>query len=57
VPIVGLYGPTNPVATGPFPIKPQHTVIKKETMTDISLDEVVASALDLLKRFPRLAST
>lgn len=56
VPIVGLYGPTNPVATGPFPIKKQHTVIKKVTMTDISVDEAVDSALDLLKRFPRLAT-
>jgi ADP-heptose:LPS heptosyltransferase len=56
VPIVGLYGPTSPIATGPFPIKPQHKVIKKDEMTDISVDEVVASALDLLERFPRLAT-
>lgn len=56
VPIVGLFGPTNPVATGPFPIKPQHQVIKKTEMTDISVDEVVAAALALLKRFPRLAA-
>jgi ADP-heptose:LPS heptosyltransferase len=56
VPIVGLYGPTNPIATGPFPVKPQHKVIKKAEMTDIAVDEVVASALDLLKRFPRLAT-
>ena len=56
VPIVGLYGPTNPVATGPFPIKAQHKVIKKAAMTDISVDEAVDSALDLLKRFPRLAT-
>jgi ADP-heptose:LPS heptosyltransferase len=56
VPIVGLYGPTSPIATGPFPVKPQHKVIKKDEMTDISVDEVVASALDLLKRFPRLAT-
>ena len=56
VPIVGLYGPTNPAATGPFPIKAQHKVIKKAAMTDISVDEAVDSALDLLKRFPRLAT-
>jgi ADP-heptose:LPS heptosyltransferase len=56
VPIVGLFGPTNPVATGPFPVKPQHKVIKKAEMTDISVDEVVASAIALLKRFPRLAT-
>jgi hypothetical protein len=43
------------VATGPFPIKAQHAVIKKTEMTDISLDEVVVSAIALLKRFPRLA--
>ena len=56
VPIVGLFGPTNPVATGPFPIKPQHHVIKKAEMTDISVDEVVVAALDLLNRFPLLAT-
>ncbi len=56
VPIVGLYGPTSPIATGPFPVKPQHKVIKKAEMTDISVDEVVVSALDLLKRFPHLAT-
>jgi ADP-heptose:LPS heptosyltransferase len=56
VPIVALFGPTNPVATGPFPVKLQHNVIKKIAMTDISVDEVVESALDLLARFPRLAA-
>ncbi len=56
VPIVGLFGPTNPIATGPFPFKAQHKVIKKAAMTDISVDEVVDSALHLLKRFPRLAT-
>lgn len=55
VPIVGLFGPTNPVATGPFPLKPQHTVIKKAEMTDISVEEVVAAATSLLEKFPRLA--
>jgi ADP-heptose:LPS heptosyltransferase len=56
VPIVGIYGPTSPIATGPFPVKSQHKVIKKDEMTDISVDEVVVSAFDLLKRFPRLAA-
>ena len=56
VPIVGLFGPTNPIATGPFPFKAQHKVIKKGEMTDISVDEVVDSALHLLKRFPQLAT-
>ncbi|MES2635729.1 MAG: glycosyltransferase family 9 protein [Pseudomonadota bacterium] len=56
VPIVGLYGPTNPVATGPFPPKPQHTLIKKAEMADISVQEVVTAASCLLEKFPRLAS-
>ncbi len=54
VPIVGLYGPTNPVLTGPYPIKPQHTVIKKDAMTDISVQNVVAAATNLLQKFPRI---
>ena len=53
VPIVGLYGPTNQILTGPYPIKPQHTVIKKETMADISVPEVVAAATSLLQKFRR----
>ncbi len=53
VPIVGLYGPTNPVLTGPYPLKPQHRVIKKEAMTDITAQDVAEAAVDLLKRFPR----
>lgn len=56
VPIVGLYGPTNPVATGPFPLRPQHTVIKKDNMADIAVKEVVTAATRLLEKFPRLAA-
>ncbi|OQW69022.1 MAG: hypothetical protein BVN34_05770 [Proteobacteria bacterium ST_bin12] len=55
VPIVGLYGPTNPVTTGPFPLKPQHTLIKKALMADITVEEVVVAATRLLEKFPRLA--
>jgi len=53
VPIVGLFGPTNPVLTGPYPVKPQHMVIKKEAMADIAVEEVVVSALDMLQKFPK----
>lgn len=53
VPIVGLFGPTNHVLTGPYPVKPQHIVIKKTEMTDISEQDVTEAALQLLKRFPR----
>lgn len=53
VPIVGLFGPTNPTLTGPYPLKAQHQVIKKAAMTDISAQEVAESAVQLLKKFPR----
>lgn len=56
VPIVGLYGPTNPVATGPFPLKPQHIVIKKSAMADIAVEEVVVAAQSLLEKFPHIAT-
>lgn len=55
IPIVGLYGPTNPVTTGPFPNRPQHIIIKKAEMADISVDEVVSSAQTLLEKYPRVA--
>lgn len=48
VPIVALYGPTNPVLTGPFPHKPQHTLIKKAQMADITPEEVVIAVQQLL---------
>lgn len=56
VPIVGLYGPTNPVVTGPFPVKLQHIIIKKAEMADISVEEVVTAAKSLLEKFPHIAA-
>jgi ADP-heptose:LPS heptosyltransferase len=56
VPIVGLYGPTDPILAGPYPVRPQHIIIKAESMATIQTDEVLTAALDLLKRFPRLAT-
>lgn len=53
VPLVGLFGPTNPANTGPYPVKQNHAVIKKESMDDIDTAEVAAAALNLLKAFPR----
>lgn len=53
VPIVGLFGPTNHLLTGPYPVKPQHIVIKKAEMTDISVQDVTEAACELLQRFPR----
>lgn len=54
VPIVGLFGPTSPVLTGPYPVKAQHCIIKKAEMTDISVGEVVDSAITLLQQFRKV---
>jgi ADP-heptose:LPS heptosyltransferase len=48
VPMVGLFGPTNPDATGPYPLRPQHVILKKDLMRDISVSEVNKAALKLL---------
>jgi ADP-heptose:LPS heptosyltransferase len=53
VPVVGLFGPTNPVLTGPYPVKPQHRVIKKTEMTEITVPEVVGAAFALIAQYPR----
>lgn len=53
VPIVGLFGPTNHILTGPYPNKPQHHIIKKEAMADISVNEVVVAAVKMLSTFPK----
>jgi len=57
VPIVGLYGPTDPILAGPYPVRPQHTIIKAESMTAIQTEEVLSAALTLLEKFPHLATT
>lgn len=53
VPMVGLFGPTNPAATGPYPVKPQQLLIQKPSMADIGIDEVTTAACRLLAAFPR----
>lgn len=53
VPIVGLFGPTNHVLTGPYPVKPQHKLIKKTEMTEITVPEVVEAAFGLIAAYPR----
>ena len=53
VPMVGLFGPTNPAATGPYPLRPQHVIIQKLSMAKIGTSDVVSAALRLLSAFPR----
>jgi len=53
VPIVGLYGATDPVLAGPFPARAQHRIIEAPTMADISVSQVMESAKLLLKSFPK----
>lgn len=53
VPIVALYGPTNPVLTGPYPIKAQHRLIKKSSMDEIQPAMVVDEVVALLQQYPR----
>lgn len=53
VPIVGIYAPTDPVVAGPYPPRPQHRVIKKDTMVEITPQEVYESARALIESFPR----
>lgn len=53
VPIVGLYGPTNHVLTGPYPARPQHRLIKKTEMAEITVPEVVDAVFAMIAEFPR----
>ena len=53
VSLLGLFGPTNPANTGPYPLKKNHTVMKKESMEDINTSEVAIEALKLLDNFPK----
>ncbi len=56
VPIVGLYGPTDPILAGPYPVRPQHIIIKAESMAAIQTEEVLSAAFTLLEKFPHVAT-
>ena len=45
VPIVGLFGPTNHILTGPYPHRQRHIIIKKASMEEITVGDVVEAAL------------
>lgn len=46
VPVVGLFGPSNPTKTGPYPLRSRHTIMQKVCMDEITPDEVAAAVLD-----------
>ena len=48
VSLLGLFGPTNPMMTGPYPLKNNQKIIKEESMSAIKMTEVVVAALKLL---------
>jgi ADP-heptose:LPS heptosyltransferase len=48
VPVVALFGPTKLERTGPYPSRPQHTIIRKAHMDEIEVDEVLAACTELL---------
>lgn len=50
VPLIGLFGPSNPAETGPYPLRPWHTIIKKDKITAISPDEVAGAVLNTMRK-------
>jgi ADP-heptose:LPS heptosyltransferase len=47
-PLVGLFGPTEPKQTGPYPYRPQNTFLRKTKMEEIKPVEVCAAILTRL---------
>ena len=47
-PIIALFGPTSSTRTGPYPDRPDNFLIKKETMSDIKVSDVVESVKEVL---------
>jgi len=41
VPLIGLFGPTDPKATGPYPITDNRIILRKNKLSDILPDEVI----------------
>lgn len=50
VPMLGLFGPTNHILTGPYPASVNRHLIKKASMAEIQPEEVLQQALQLLGR-------
>jgi ADP-heptose:LPS heptosyltransferase len=48
VSILGLFGPTNPNNTGPYPIKKNHVIIKETNMKHIKPTVMLEAAINLL---------
>jgi ADP-heptose:LPS heptosyltransferase len=48
MPMLGLFGPTNHLLTGPYPQRANRQLIKKDSMADIRPQEVLQQALLLL---------
>jgi ADP-heptose:LPS heptosyltransferase len=42
VPLIGLFGPTNPLATGPYPGRENYTPVVRPCMSDIAVEDVLA---------------
>jgi len=52
VPLIGLFGPNDPRRSGPYPLQPGHTMIRKESMDEIEPDEVCTAVLASLRQRP-----
>lgn len=50
MPMLGLFGPTNHLVTGPYPQRANRHLIKKDSMADIHPQEVLQQALLMLGR-------
>jgi ADP-heptose:LPS heptosyltransferase len=50
-PLIGLFGPTNPQRTGPFPPGPPFIVVRRKRMSHITVDEVFDRATEALAVF------
>lgn len=50
MPMLGLFGPTNHLVTGPYPQRANRHLIKKDSMADIRPQEVLQQALLMLGR-------
>ena len=43
IPIIGLFGPTSPALTGPWPVDERHKILRASTMRELSVNSVFSS--------------
>lgn len=46
--LIALFGPTNPIQTGPYPLQKNYKIVREKTMNDIKIASVYAAIVEFI---------